>query len=410
MSNKIARGGLLSRRNLLKIGGTGSLAGFLSPTQAAENRMNVPGKGLSEYGDQSKFSQLKREQLSTHPFGPSAGASSSPLQALNGTITPNSLHFERHHSGVPDIDPSMHSLVISGEVNKTLRFSYENLLRYPMETHVYFLECSGNSYRNTLPSALDQSAGELNGLVSCAEWTGIPLHYLLAEAGVDKKAKWVIAEGADAAGLTRSIPMSIMLDNAMIALYQNGEPLRPAQGYPMRLFIPGCEGNISVKWLKHLKVQKTPAYTREETSKYTDLLKNGKADMFSLRMEAKSIITSPSGKMKLNQKGVYEISGLAWSGTGAIKKVEVSADAGRSWAKAEFQSRPHPLALTRFRIPWQWDGSTAILQSRSTDTNGNVQPTREAALAPYSDYGFYHYNGIQSWSVDNNGVVRNVYV
>lgn len=420
MADNSAGGGLFSRRRLLKVGGAGAAAAFLVPVAASESGIteldipdlsrSQPGDVLSGYGSPSKFAQLNREQISAHPFGPEAGSSSTPLQLMNGTITPNSLHFERHHSGIPNIDPSQHSLSLTGLVNRPLRFSYEDLHRYPMESHIYYLECSGNSYRNTFPKPMDLTAGGLNGLVSCSEWTGVPLHYLLDEAGLDKKASWVIAEGADAAGLTRSIPLNIMLDNAMVALYQNGEPLRPAQGYPIRLFVPGCEGNISVKWLQHLRVQQAPAYTREETSKYTDLLKDGRADMFSLKMEVKSVITSPSGRMKLKQKGVYEISGLAWSGDGAIRKVEVSADGGKSWREAALQSTPKALSLTRFRIPWRWDGGVAILQSRSTDTKGNIQPTRDVALAPYSNFGFYHFNGVQSWKVTPDGAVRNEYV
>ena len=409
MKDQIAGGGLLHRRSLLKATGAGVAASMLLPVKAAEDWMTHAGAPQSEYGSPSAFAKLKREQTGGHAFGAAAGSSSSPLQDLNGTITPNSLHFERHHSGIPDIDPGRHKLTIYGDVKRTLQFRYEDLLAYPMETHVYFLECSGNSYRNTLPSALDLTAGSLNGLVSGAEWTGIPLHYLLDEAGLGQGARWVIAEGADAAGLTRSLPVKMALDNVLIALYQNGEPIRPAQGYPMRLFVPGCEGNISVKWLQSLKVQKTAAYTRDETSKYTDLLKDGHSEMFSLKMEVKSLITSPSGKMTLNRKGIYEISGLAWSGEGAIRGVEVSADGGKSWAEAQLQSEPKPLALTRFRLPWRWSGQSSVLQSRAIDEKGNIQPTRASAIDRYSPAGFYHYNGIQSWEVTPQGDVRNVF-
>lgn len=405
---QVAGNGLLHRRALLKASVLGVAGGFLLPAQADWG--SIPGAPQSAYGAQSRFAGLQREQTAGHPFGPQAGSSSSPLQSLNGTITPNSLHFERHHAGIPDIDPERHSLTLHGDVNQTLKFSYENLLAYPMESHKYFLECSGNSYRNTLPAALDLTAGSLNGLVSGAEWTGVPLHYLLDEAGLGKDARWVIAEGADAAGHTRSIPLQLILDSAMVALYQNGEPLRPAQGYPMRLFVPGCEGNISVKWLEAIKVQQTPAYTREETSKYTDLLKDGTAEMFSLEMEVKSVITSPSGKMELNRKGVYEISGMAWSGASTIRSVEVSADGGKTWAEAALQSDNQPNALTRFRIPWRWSGQPSVLQSRAIDNRGNVQPTRDLALERYSQGNFYHYNGIQSWQVSVNGRVKNVYI
>jgi sulfane dehydrogenase subunit SoxC len=394
---------------LFKLAGAGAVGGFLAPASATEDWMTHTGEPQGEYGSPSKFAHLKREQTGGHPFGPEAGSSSSPLQDLNGTITPNSLHFERHHSGIPDIDPAKHKLVVYGGVRQPLQFSYEDLLAYPMETHVYFLECSGNSFRNTLPKPLDLTAGSLNGLVSGSEWTGVPLHYLLDEAGLQSNSGWLVAEGADAAGLTRSVPMSMALDNVMVALYQNGEPLRPAQGYPMRLFVPGSEGNISVKWLQALKVQSKPAYSRDETSKYTDTLKDGRSEMFSLKMEVKSVITSPSGKMKLNRQGVYEIIGIAWSGGGSIKRVEVSADGGKSWAEAVIQSEARSLALTRFRIPWRWSGQNAVLQSRATDDQGNVQPTRAAAIERYSPVGFYHYNGLQSWQVSTRGEVKNVF-
>ncbi len=406
----MARNGLLGRRALLKAGGAGLAGGFLLPARATEDWMTHAGRPQSEYGEPSPHVKLRREQTGGHPFGFEAGSSSSPLQSLNGTLTPNSLHFERHHSGIPAIDPDRHRLTIHGDVGRVLQFSCEDLHAYPLETRIYFLECSGNSYRNTLPEPQDMTAGSLNGLLSAAEWTGIPLHYLLEEAGIGKKARWVIAEGADAAGMTRSLPLELGLNGAMIALYQNGEPLRPEQGFPIRFFVPGCEGNLSVKWLTSLRVQENPAYSRDETSKYTDLLRDGRAEMFSLKMEVKSLITSPSGKMRLNRKGIYEISGLAWSGHGAIRKVEVSADGGRSWTGAELQNQPQPLAMVRFRIPWRWQGQDAVLLSRATDDKGNVQPSRAEAMARYSPAGFYHYNGMQSWQVSRDGRVRNTYV
>ena len=406
----VAGGGLLDRRTFLKTAAIGFSSSVLMPARAAEDWSTHAGSPVSDYGKPSSYVNIKREQIRMHPFGTEAGSSATPLQDLNGTITPNSLHFERHHSGIPNIDPARHKLTIFGDVKKPLQFSYGDLLSYPMESHLYFIECSGNSYRNTLPNPLNLTAGALHGLVSCAEWTGVPLHYLLDEAGIEKTAQWIIAEGADASGLTRSIPRRMALDKVMIALYQNGEPLRTAQGFPLRLIAPGSEGNISVKWLQSLKAQKKPAYSREETSKYTDLLKNGKAEMFSLTMEVKSVITSPSGRMHLNRKGVYEISGLAWSGAGAIRGVEVSADGGITWAEAVLQSEPKPFAPTRFRLPWLWIGQEATLQSRATDDCGNIQPTRTAALARYSTAGLYHYNGIQSWRVSKDGKVKNVYL
>ena len=410
----VAGNGLLSRRRLL--GGVAGVAGAAmispafgnEPKQAMELWRQQSGLPASAYGDPAR--RLQREQLNLHPFGAAAGSSSTPLQHLNGTLTPNSLHFERHHSGIPDIDPAQHSLTVFGDVERALTFSYESLLRYPLVSRTWFLECSGNSFRNTLGQPADMTAGELNGLISCAEWTGIPLGVLLEECGLKPSATWLVAEGADAAGMNRSVPLSLAMDNALVALYQNGEPLRPAQGYPVRLLVPGCEGNISIKWLRSIKLTDEPAHTREETSKYTDLYRNGHAEQFSLRMEVKSVITSPSGKMTLPENGVYQVSGLAWSGGGGIRRVEVSADGGNSWAEADIQSEPGEFRPVRFRIPWQWSGQPAVLMSRATDTQGQVQPTRAPALQGVAPGFSYHYNGMQSWQVDEQGRVRNVYV
>ena len=407
----VAGNGLLSRRRYLSFTGAGAAAAFLAPVHAAQPWEQGSGRPPSVYGEPSRFVRLGRERVGGHAFGPAAGSSSTPLQHLNGIITPNSLHFERHHSGIPDIDPQQHTLTVQGRVRKPLRFSLDALLRYPLVSRVMFLECSGNSYQNTGAQAPDLTAGEMSGLISCAEWTGVPVHYLLEEAGLlaDTQTGWLVAEGADASGNNRSVPLSIALKDAMLALYQNGEPLRPAQGYPLRLFVPGCEGNISIKWLKTLEVRDTPAHTREETSKYTDLLPDGSARQFSLRMEVKSLITSPSGRMTLPERGVYEISGLAWSGGGAIRRVEVSADGGQSWADAELQTEPAPLRPVRFRIPWRYRGKAALLMSRATDVAGAVQPSRRQALAGQSGQTFYHYNGIQCWQVDAQGRVRNAF-
>jgi sulfane dehydrogenase subunit SoxC len=249
----------------------------------------------------------------------------------------------------------------------------------------------------------------LQGLVSCAEWTGVRLSVLLQEAGLDPKAQWILAEGADAAGMSRSVPLAKVMDDALIALYQNGERVRPSNGYPMRLLLPGYEGNENVKWLRRIKVTDTPTMTKDETSKYTLLGADGKALQFVFPMEAKSLITRPSPGLALQGPGLYEISGLAWSGYGRIAKVEVSADGGKSFAPAALQEPVLSKALTRFRIPWRWDGGPAVLQSRAIDASGYAQPTRAELIARRSPKGTYHFNGIMSWNVAQSGEIKHVY-
>ena len=309
------------------------------------------------------------------------GVARTPLQLLNGTITPNGLHFERSHTGIPDIDPDQHRLLIHGLVKRPLVFTLEALARYPMESRIAFLECAGNSgaLNSAQPQPLDVQA--IHGLVSCAEWTGVRLATLLDEAGVEPDAKWVLAEGADAAAMSRSVPLAKCMDDALVALYQNGERVRPSNGYPMRLLLPGFEGNMNVKWLRRLKLTEAPTMTKDETSKYTILLQDGKAWQFVFPMEVKSIITHPSPGLTLKGPGLYEITGLAWSGKGRIRQVEVSADGGKSWAPAALQEPVLPKALTRFRAAWQWNGGPAVLQSRATDETGMVQPTRAQFVA-----------------------------
>lgn len=413
----VAGNGLLNRRHLLGLGliGAGSLA--VKPLFAAEDSTmsipqwsKVPGRGPSDYGSPSPFaSDFKRLAGGPNPALPGGGASRSPLHLLQGTITPNSLHFERHHAGIPAIDPEQHRLVIHGLVRQPLSFSYEDLLAYPQHSRVYFLECSGNSGANTGAVAGDSSAAALHGLVSGAQWSGVQLSTLLEEAGIADGATWITATGADGASMGRSVPLNKALKDVFIGLYQNGEPIRPEQGYPMRLFVPGWEGNVSVKWLSQIKLTDAPANFKDETSRYTDFLADGKALQFTYPMGVKSVITSPSGQMALRRIGVHELTGLAWSGSGAISRVEVSADGGRTWADALLEGESQALALTRFRLPWLWEGGPAVLQSRATDSAGNVQPTRAAVLALYDAANRYHFNGIQSWDVSAQGVIKNVY-
>jgi sulfane dehydrogenase subunit SoxC len=278
-----------------------------------------------------------------------------------------------------------------------------------MESRVAFIECGGNSgalYQKE-PARLGVQA--LHGLVSGAEWTGVRLAMLLDEAGVDPKAKWILAEGADAAGMSRSVPLAKAMDDAMLALYQNGERLRPSNGYPIRLLLPGYEGNMNVKWLRRIKLTKAATMTKDETSKYTISLPTGKALQFVFPIEGKSVITHPSPGLAMQGPGLYEISGLAWSGYGKIAKVEISADGGKSWAPAALQEPVLPKALTRFRLAWRWNGGPAILQSRATDESGYVQPTRDQLIAARGTRTFYHFNGIASWAVRDNGEVAHVY-
>jgi sulfane dehydrogenase subunit SoxC len=334
-----------------------------------------------------------------------AASSTTPLQDLHGIITPNGLFFERHHAGVPAIDPAQHRLMVHGLVDRPLIFTMDELMRFPSETRLHFLECSGNSsYAASPPSA---TAGDLHGLISCCEWTGVPLATVLAEAGVQGRAAWVLAEGADAAGMTRSVPIAKAMDDALLAYAQNGERLRPEQGYPLRLLLPGYEGNMSVKWLRRLKVGDQPFETREETSKYTDLMPDGTARQFTFVMEAKSVITFPSGGQQLQGPGFCEISGLAWSGRGRISQVEVSTDGGTNWRAARLQEPVLPKCLTRFRAPWTWDGAAALLQSRATDETGYVQPPRATLIGVRGLNSGYHNNGIQTWSVLADGSVQN---
>ena len=400
----------------LAAGGMASTAG--AQARAAESIgaqlpswMTTEGAPMRTYGQPSKFEEpVKR--LVGQPYGklaPGAGVSFTPLQSLTGTITPNGLHFERHHGGVPDIDPARHKLLIHGLVKKPLAFDVAALMRYPMVSRTYFIECSGNSFRNTLPQAQDVPCGAIHGLLSCSEWTGLPLAVLLNEAGVDASAKWLLAEGADAAAMSRSIPLSKALDDTLIALYQNGERLRPEQGYPLRLVLPGWEGNMSVKWLHRLKLTDGPTHTKDETSRYTDLMRDGKARQFTFELGVKSVITQPSGGMTMQGSGLYELSGLAWSGAGRVAKVEVSSDGGATWRDAMLQAPVLSKSLTRFRLPWNWNGAPAMLQSRATDEKGNVQESRSAWNALYSPANRYHNTMIQTWAVNADGSVKNVY-
>ena len=361
---------------------------------ASDDPTKAQGRRASAYGERSRFETAARI--------PQGSSSLSPLASLTGIVTPNSLHFERHHAGVPDIDPRRHRVMIHGMVDRPLMLTMDDLKRFPAVSRIYFLECSGNGFRNRAGTVQ-----ESDGLASCAEWTGVNLGLLLREAGVRSGASWIVAEGSDAARMTRSIPLSKAMNDVLLAYGQNGEALRPEQGYPVRLFVPGWEGNINVKWLRRVKVVDAPYMTREETSKYTDMMPSGKARQFTFEMDPKSLITFPSGGQKLQGPGFYEISGLAWSGRGAIRRVEVSTDGGRTWKDATLQTPVLPIAFTRFRYSWKWDGREAVVQSRCTDEHGDTQPTLAALEKARGDHWNYHFNAIQPWKIGTDGKVVN---
>lgn len=412
---------LESRRQFLQYTALSSaFAGFSLPLVAqpdAENYRDIlpepmirAGNGFRNYGQPSPYESKIIRWISANPDVPGNGVSWSPLHELQGTITPNGLHFERHHNGVPDIDPTTHTLLIDGLVATPLSFTVAALKRYPMQSRICFIECGGNSNSSWRSRPIETAAGYAHGLVSNAEWTGVPLKYLLQEAGIQNKAKWVIAEAVDGASLNVSIPLEKLLNDAILALYQNGERLRPENGYPLRLVLPGWEGISNVKWLRQLRLTDEPAMTRDETAQYTDLMPDGSARQFSFEMEAKSLITSPSHGMQLPDKpGIYQLTGLAWSGRGKISRVEVSADGGDSWVDAELQQPVLSKAFTRFSLPWQWHGQYAVLQSRATDETGYVQPSREQLLANRGKHGFFHFNAIISWEVSEDGYLYHVY-
>jgi len=406
---------MIGRRNLLRLGlAAGAAATAAGSARAEELAVPEWSTGLGKpvlspaYGQPSPFE--KNVVRRTWTKGPLEQASSmTPLADLHGIITPNGLHFERHHSGVPTIDPDRHRLVVHGLVRRNLSFTMNDLLRFPSESRIHFLECSGNGNSEWAKPVRDSVQGT-HGLISCCEWTGVPLATLLDEAGLLPEAKWVLAEGADSVKMSRSLPLNTLLDDALVVYAQNGEALRPEQGYPVRLLLPGIEGNMSIKWLRRLKLAAEPFYSREETSKYTDLLPSGKARIFSFEMDVKSVITRPSVGQKLTETGIREIVGLAWSGRGRIRAVEVSADGGKSWLPARLQGPILPKCLTRFTLPWDWQGQAAVLQSRATDDSGFVQPSRDQLVAARGVNSYYHYNAIQSWKVASSGEVTNVHV
>lgn len=353
---------------------------------------------------------VKRRESPGLTRTPQSSVSFTPLQNLFGIITPSGLHFERHHGGLPDVDPSQHRLMIHGMVDRPRIFTMEDVMRFPSVSRIHFIECGANTGMEWANVAVP-TVQYTHGMISCSEWTGVAMSTLLGECGFDRKrARFLLAEGADAASLTRSVPIEMALDDVMVAYAQNGEMLRPEQGYPLRLLVPGVQGVSSVKWLRRIKVGDAPWNTREESLHYVDLMPGGIHRQYTWIQEAKSVITSPSGGQVILDRGYHEITGLAWSGRGRVRSVDVSADGGRSWRHALLQQPVLPKALTRFRLDWNWDGGGALLQSRVVDETGYVQPTYRQLREVRGTRSIYHNNAIQTWRVAASGEVSNVQV
>ena len=411
------------RRRFLK-GGLAALGGVAASSVAARAATPAPeitevqewnqflGDGVAArpYGMPSQFEKhVVRRDVEWLTASRESSVNFTPLHELDGIITPNGLCFERHHGGIAEIPPEKHRLMINGLVDRELVFTMDDLKRFPRVNRIFFLECAANS-------GMEWRGAQLNGcqfthgMVHCVQYTGVLLKTVLEECGVKTNAKWLMPEGADASGMNRSVPLEKALDDCMLAFSMNGEALRPEQGYPLRLVVPGWEGNMWVKWLRRIEVGDQPWHTREETSKYTDLLENGKSRRFTWVMDAKSVVTNPSPQAPLRFKGPNVLSGLAWSGRGAIKRVDVTVDGGKNWVTADIQGPVLPKSLTRFYVNFEWDGKPLLIQSRAIDDTGYVQPTKDELRAARGTNSIYHNNGIQTWHVRENGEVENVEV
>jgi sulfane dehydrogenase subunit SoxC len=406
-----------SRRRFMKGGvalGAALVAGAARPapgdaqSPVSDDPSRTVGGPMVPYGERSRFEEALKEK--GPPSMPDEwGGNFTPLEEMLGIITPSALHYEVCRGGVPDIDPKKHRLLIHGMVDRPLILTMDDIKRLPSTSRILFLECAGNT-RSEWGAPTAPKVRFTHGLTSCSEWTGVALSLLLREAGARKGANWIVAEGADATGNERSIPMAKAMDDALVAYGQNGEALRPGNGYPLRLVLPGWEGNTNTKWLRRIKVVDRPYMTRMESPDHTSLMPDGKARQFVFVMEAKSVITFPSGAQRLPGPGFHEIKGLAWSGRGLVRRVEISADGGKTWRDAKLQEPVLRFAHARFRLDWRWDGREAILQSRCTDETGYVQPTLAALVKVRGLNSIYHNNAIQSWKVAADGSVHNVHV
>ncbi len=409
-----------SRRSFLRLGAavaggavlvrTGSAAADESSPPADPDWTQATGPGVVDrpYGKPSEFEKdVIRRDVPWLTATQQSSVSFTPLQSLDGIITPNGLFFERYHAGRADVDPRQHRLMIHGLVERPLILTMDDIMRFPSVSRIHFIECPANGGMEWREAQLN-SLQFTHGMLSCAEWTGVKLSTLLDEVGLKKEAKWVMVEGADAARMNRSLPLEKCLDDCLVVYGQNGEALRPEQGYPLRLLVPGWEGNVSVKWLRRIKIGDEPWFSREETSKYTELMADGKARGFTWVNEAKSVITFPCPEKPVAAPGLYEIRGLAWTGRGKVKAVDVSFDGGVNWHSAQLQEPILSKALTRFTIPWRWDGQPALLESRVVDETGFVQPTIAQLRKVRGSNPIYHNNSIQTWQVKPDGKVYDV--
>jgi sulfane dehydrogenase subunit SoxC len=404
------------RRGLLAAGGTLLVPGLaraaspaeIGPVEPPWSQSLGPGVVSRPYGQPSDFEKdIIRRNVPWLTATPESSASFTPLQDQHGIITANGLFFERYHAGRPAVDPAEHRLMIHGLVERPLVLGVEDIKRFPSVSRIHFIECPANG-------GMEWRAAQLNslqfthGMIGCAEWVGVKLSTLLAEVGLKKEAKWVLVEGADGAHMDRSLPLEKCLDDCIVAYGQNGEALRPEQGYPLRLIVPGWQGNVNIKWLRRIEVGDQPWFTREETAKYTELMADGKARGFTWLIFAKSVITFPCPEKPLKGAGIYEIRGLAWSGNGRVRNVDVSFDGGANWKRAQLEEPVLPKALTRFTLEWRWDGKPVLLQSRAVDETGYVQPTIAQLRTVRGVNGVYNNNSIQTWQVKADGSVFNV--
>jgi len=410
----------ISRRKLFRLGSAAAAGALITSSKAGAEEAAPPadnswsqslGAGVVDrpYGVPAEGEAgVIRRNVPWLTAGTESSVSFSPLQDLQGIITPNGLFFERYHAGRTDVDRAQHRLMIHGLVERPIVLTMDDILRFPSVSRVHFIECPANG-------GMEWRAAQLNslqfthGMVSCAEWTGVKLSILLEEVGLKKNAKWVLVEGADGAHMTRSLPLEKCLEDCLVVYGQNGEALRPEQGYPLRLIVPGWEGNVSIKWLRRIKIGDKPWYTREETSKYTDLMPDGKSRGFTWLIDAKSVITFPCPEKPLRYgPGSYEIRGLAWTGNGKVREVHVSTDGGVNWQKAQLHEPILSKALTRFSIPWNWDGKPTLIESRVIDETGYVQPTIGQLRKVRGSNSIYHNNSIQTWQIKQDGSVFDV--